>query len=190
RGGTRIWLGTLGVSVSGRAASGAGFAALRISIVSSVAIGLGRGGTAFLGAATALLRTCTGAAALTRSAGLRTAAVLRTAGRLAAFLPFAAFGAGFLAGISCSSSKRVPREGRGIIPADPGVYSAVPGVPPTGARLSGTLTGGCGSPRRGGRRERGTGAPWTPESRSPAYGRGTWGGGFHPGCRRSTTTLV
>src|SRR6185437_13949662 len=134
RGGTRIWLGTLGVSLSGSGVSGAGCAALRISIVSSVAIGLGRGGTAFLGAATALLRTWAGAAALTRSAGLRTAAVLRTAGRLAAFLPFAAFGAGFLAGISCSSSKRVPREGRGIIPADPGVYSAPRKLGPSGGR--------------------------------------------------------
>src|ERR1700730_11420922 len=62
----------------------------------------------FFGAPTGL-RACA-TAALTRSgSGLRPTAFL-TAGRLAAFLPFADLGAGLLAGINGSSKRHQPRE--------------------------------------------------------------------------------
>ncbi len=113
-----------------------------------------------------------------RSAGLRAVvAVFRTAaGRLAAFLPFAAFGAGLLAGISCSSSKQVPHyrpvsfadanfqgscKGRGIIPAHPRVYSVAAAVSPDFGRCP-----------------------------AGSYGKVAVGAACHPGCRRSTTTEV
>ncbi len=80
----------------------------------------GTAATGFFGGAT-VLRTCATAALARTGSALRPTAFL-TAGRLAAFLPFADFGAGLLAGINGSSKQHQPREERAIIPADPGVY--------------------------------------------------------------------
>jgi hypothetical protein len=107
--GARISLGALGDSFG--ATSGAAGPALRISVVSSVFVESGCT-AAFIGAG-AGLRTCA-AAALTRSTGsLRAITAFFTAGRLAAVLPFAALGAGFLAGIDRSSeSMGLMKDGR------------------------------------------------------------------------------
>src|SRR5260370_16439489 len=109
------------------AGGGAGGAATRSGLLTSTGgggAGAGRGARGFFGAA-AVLRACP-AAALTRpGSGLRPSAFL-TAGRLAAFLPFADLGAGLLAGINGSSKQHQPRKERAIIPADPGLYSVLP----------------------------------------------------------------
>jgi hypothetical protein len=95
----------------------------------------GTAGSGFFDAAT-VLRACA-AAALTRTGSALRPTAFLTAGRLAAFLPFADFGAGLLAGINGSSKQHQPREERAIIPADPGLY-----------RCSGA--GGAKLPWRGG----------------------------------------
>jgi len=59
---------------------------------------------------------------LARTGSALRATAFLTTGRLAAFLPFADFGAGLLAGINGSSKQHQPREERAIIPADPGLY--------------------------------------------------------------------
>jgi hypothetical protein len=66
-------------------------------MVSSVFVGMGCS-AAFNGAG-AGLRTGAAAAVIRSAGSLRASTVFFTAGRLAAFLPFAAFGAGLLAGI-------------------------------------------------------------------------------------------
>src|ERR1700730_2281103 len=68
----------------------------------------GTAATGFFGAAT-VLRACATAALACTGSALRPTAFL-TAGRLAAFLPFADFGAGLLAGINGSSKRHPPRE--------------------------------------------------------------------------------
>src|ERR1700686_4672440 len=82
--------------------------------------GGGTAGSGFFGATT-VLRACATAPLTRTGSALRPSAFL-TAGRLAAFLPFVAFGAGLLAGINGSSKQHQPREERAIIPADPGLY--------------------------------------------------------------------
>src|SRR6516165_8912592 len=77
------------------------------------------------GAARAVLRPWAATTRTLAASGLRGSA-LRTTVRLAAFLPLVDFGAGLLAGINRSSKLHGAREGRGIIPADPGLYR-VPG---------------------------------------------------------------
>src|SRR3984893_3075784 len=68
----------------------------------------GTAATGFFGAAT-VLRACATAALACTGSALRPTAFL-TAGRLAAFLPFADLGAGLLAGINGSSKRHQPRE--------------------------------------------------------------------------------
>src|SRR3569833_387788 len=101
----RTSLGALGDSF-GATSSGAAGPALRISMVSSVFVELGAS-AAFNGAETGF-RTGA-AAAVTGSAGsLRaTTAFFTAAGRLAAFLPIAAYGAGLLAGVGRSSHQKL-----------------------------------------------------------------------------------
>ena len=76
----------------------------------------GTAATGFFGAAT-VLRACATAALACTGSALRPTAFL-TAGRLAAFLPFADLGAGLLAGINGSSNGISLVKKRAIIPAD------------------------------------------------------------------------
>jgi len=78
----------------------------------------------FFGAG-ALLRGWDATTARARAVSGWRAIAFLTAGRLAAFLPFADFGAGLLAGINGSYNQPQAREERAIIPADPGLYSAL-----------------------------------------------------------------
>ena len=139
---------------------------------SGCAVGALRGG-----AAMAFLRPCAAATPRARAPSGLCGSTLRTAGRLAAFLPLVDFWAGLLAGINRSSKLHGAREGCGIIPADPGLYR-VPGHRSRDDRrwhrrwVAGARCCGFDPCRRG------------------AQARVVRGAGCQPGCRRSATTVV
>src|SRR5947207_1603158 len=130
-----------------------------------------------------VLRACATAALTRTGSGLRPTGFL-SAGRLAAFLPFADLGAGLLAGIKGSSKRHQPREERAIIPTDPGLYrrcSTACARTAYTARQSGRR-----SARTAQRRPYGVHAA----SKRARYGSVTGGWARQPLCRRSATTVV
>src|SRR3569833_1849221 len=100
----RTSLGALGDSF-GATSSGAAGPALRISMVSSVFVEMGS--SAAINGAETGIRTGAAAAETGSAGSMRaTTAFFTAAGRFVFFLPFAAVGAGFLAGIERSSHQK------------------------------------------------------------------------------------
>src|SRR5580765_7470718 len=138
-----------------RGAGGATAVALRaVSFLgasgAASAAAIGRCAAGFLGS-TAFLRACVATTRARGASGLR-ATAFRAGGRLTAFLPFAAFGAGLFAGINDSSKQHGPREERAIIPAHLGLYRCSQ----TEAK---TCPPGRAAPRRGSAGAPGAGPP-------------------------------